>query len=460
VSAHGLVLVVDDDPGTRKVARANLGLEGFEVLVASSGAEALARLAESDPLAVVTDLKMPDVDGIALMERIHAERPALPVVLVTAHATVETAVQALRRGAHHYLVKPIRWEELALVLQQAVAHERSRRDLERLRGELDRVAGFEELVGDSPAMQEVFRVVQQVAGADATVLLRGETGTGKELVSRAIHRRSPRREGPFVAVNCTAVPRELMESEFFGHEKGAFTGATARRQGRFQQADGGTLFLDEIGDLDLAVQAKLLRALQEREITRVGAERVERVDVRVVAATNRDLELLVKEGQFRDDLYYRLNVIPLRLPPLRERPGDLAALVDHFVRSFAERLGRPVPMPPPEVLAAAAGYPWPGNVRELRNLCERAALMGWDAVAPLLGRPSPEPPSLAAPAEFSLPLLDARARLVERFEREYLTRLLRQHRGKVGEVARAAGIAERNLYEKLKAYGLSRDDYK
>jgi two-component system response regulator AtoC len=460
VSAHGLVLVVDDDPATRKVARANLGLEGFEVLVASSGGEALARLGESDPLAVVTDLKMPDVDGIALMEKIHAERPALPVVLVTAHATVETAVQALRRGAHHYLVKPIRWEELALVLQQAVAHERARRDLERLRGELDRAAGFEELVGQSPAMQEVFRVVQRVADAEATVLLRGETGTGKELVARALHRRSARRDGPFVAVNCTAVPRDLIESEFFGHERGAFTGATSRRQGRFQQADGGTLFLDEIGDLDLAIQSKLLRALQEREVTRVGSDRIERVDVRVVAATNRDLEALVKDGQFRDDLYYRLDVIPVRLPPLRERPGDVPALVDHFVRSFAARLGRPVPMPPPEVLAAAAGYPWPGNVRELRNLCERAALMGWDAVAPLLGRPAVEEPTLATPAEFSLPLLDARARLVERFERAYLTRLLKQHRGKVGEVARAAGIAERNLYEKLKAYGLSRDDYR
>jgi two-component system response regulator AtoC len=460
VSHEGLVLVVDDDPGTRRVARANLSLEGFDVLVASSAAEAMERLAESDPLALVTDLKMPDEDGISLMARVHAERRWLPVILVTAHATVETAVQALRQGAHHYLTKPVRWDELALVLRQAVAHERARRDLERLKGELDRATGFEELVGDSPAMQEVFRVVQQVADADATVLLRGETGTGKELVARALHRRSARRDQPFVAVNCTAVPRELMESEFFGHEKGAFTGATARRQGRFQQADHGTLFLDEVGDVDLAVQAKLLRVLQEREVTRVGGDRVEHVDVRVVAATNRDLEALVKEGQFRDDLYYRLNVIPLRLPPLRERAGDLPALVDHFVRSFADRYGRSVPLPPPEVLAAARTYPWPGNVRELRNVCERAALMGWDAVAPLLGQPVPPATGLASPAELSLPLLDARARLVERFEREYLTRLLRLHRGKVGEVARAADIAERNLYEKMKAYGLSREDYR
>jgi two-component system, NtrC family, response regulator AtoC len=460
LSREGLVLVVDDDPGTRKVAKANLGLEGFEVLVASSGAEAMARLAESDPLAVVTDLKMPDVDGITLMERIHADRRPLPVVLVTAHATVETAVQALRRGAAHYLVKPVRWDELALVLRQAVAHERARRDLERLKGELERVAGFEELVGDSPAMKEVFRVVQQVADADATVLLRGETGTGKELVARALHRRSSRRDRPFVAVNCTAVPRELMESEFFGHEKGAFTGATARRQGRFQQADGGTLFLDEVGDLDHGIQAKLLRVLQEREVTPVGANTAERVDVRVVAATNRDLEALVQEGQFRDDLYYRLNVIPLRLPPLRERAGDLATLLDHFVRSFATRYGRPVTLPPAEVLAGAQVYPWPGNVRELKNVCERAALMGWEAVAPLLGQTAPPSGAGASSAELSLPLLDARARLLERFEREYLTRLLRAHKGKVGEVARAAGIAERNLYEKMKAYGLSRDDYR
>ena len=463
MSREGLVLVVDDDPGTRKVARANLSLEGFEMVVASSGAEALARLGESDPLALVTDLKMPDQDGIALMDRVHADRPWLPVILVTAHATVETAVQALKRGAHHYLTKPVRWEELALVLRTAVAHERARRDLERLRGELERASGFEELVGDSAAMQEVFKIVEQVASADATVLLRGETGTGKELVARAVHRRSPREARPFVAVNCTAVPRELMESEFFGHEKGSFTGATARRQGRFHQADQGTLFLDEVGDLDLAIQGKLLRVLQEREVTRVGGDRPEPVDVRVIAATNRDLEALVKEGQFRDDLYYRLNVIPIRLPPLRERPGDLPALLDHFLRSFADRYGRPAPLPAPEVLAAARAYPWPGNVRELRNLCERAALMGWESVAPLLGRPAQAEggqPGPAEQAEFRLPLLDARARLVERFEREYLTRLLREHKGKVGEVARAAGIAERNLYEKLKAYGLSRDDYR
>jgi two-component system, NtrC family, response regulator AtoC len=457
---EGMVLLVDDDPNTRKVARANLGLEGFEVTVASSGSEALARLGETDPLAIVSDLRMPDMDGITLMERVHVVRPGLPVVLVTAHATVETAVQALRNGATHYLTKPIRYDELALVLRHAVAHERARRDVVRLRGELERAAGFEEIVGTSPAMRQVFSMVEQVAGADATILLRGETGTGKELIARAIHRRSPRADRTFVAVNCSAVPHELMESEFFGHEKGAFTGAAARRIGRFEQADGSTLFLDEVGDLDLSVQTKLLRVLQEQEIVRVGGDRPIKVAVRIVAATNRDLEALVKEGRFRDDLYYRLNVIPIRLPSLRERAGDLPALMEHFLGSFARRYGRDAPLAPPDLLAAAMAYPWPGNVRELRNVCERAVLMGWAAVAPILGTPVEEEAASASLPEFSLPLLEARQRLVERFERDYLTRLLREHKGRIGEVARAAGIAERNLYEKMKAYGLSRDDYR
>ena len=247
-----LVLLVDDDPATRKVARANLSLEGFEVVTAASAGEALQRLAECDPLALVTDLKMPDRDGVALMEEVHALRPALPVVLVTGHATVESAVAAMKRGALHYLTKPIRYDELALVLRHAVAGERARRELNRLRGELERVAGFDEMVGTSPEMRQVFALVEQVAGTAATVLLRGETGTGKELVARSLHRRSPRGERTFVAVNCSAIPHGLVESELFGHEKGAFTGAVARRSGRFEQADRSTLFLDEVGELDLS----------------------------------------------------------------------------------------------------------------------------------------------------------------------------------------------------------------
>jgi two-component system response regulator AtoC len=292
------------------------------------------------------------------------------------------------------------------------------------------------------------------------VLLHGETGTGKELVARALHSLSPRKDRTFVRLNCAAIPSGLVESELFGHEKGAFTGAAARRVGRFEQADGATLFLDEVGELDLAVQAKLLRVLQEKEITRVGGSRAIAVDVRIVAATHQDLEVMVRDGRFREDLYYRLNVIPIRLPALRERPGDLPLLMEHFLREFAVRYGREPAAAPPDLLAAARAYPWPGNVRELRNLCERAVLMGWPAVAPILTGAARPPSSLAALADLDAPLLEARAALVERFEREYLVRLLQQHRGKVGEVARAAGIAERNLYEKMKQLGLSRDDYR
>jgi two-component system response regulator AtoC len=458
-----LVLVVDDDPGTRKVARANLALEGLEVSTASCAAEALALLASSDPLAVVTDVKMPDLDGVTLMERIRALRPGLPVVLVTAHATVEAAVSAMRKGALHYLTKPIRYDELALVLRHAVEGERARRELGRLRGELERAAGFDALVGTAPEIQAVLAMVDRVAPTNATVLIHGETGTGKELVARAIHRSSPRRDRPFVAVNCSAIPRELMESEFFGHEKGSFTGAVAARAGHFEQADDATLFLDEVGELDLALQAKLLRVVQDGEVTRVGGSRAIAVDVRIVAATNRDLAGMVREGRFREDLFYRLNVIPLRLPPLRARPGDLPALLGYFLHAFAEQYGREPAPAPSELLAAARAYAWPGNVRELRNLCERAVLMGWDAVAPILqpSAASAVPGGAAAvQVDTSRPLLEARQELVERFERDYLTRLLREHRGRVGEVARAAGIAERNLYEKMKQYGLSRDDYR
>ena len=452
------ILVVDDDPGTRKVAAANLGMEGFDIVLASCAEEALERLETCDPLAMVSDLKMPDTDGITLMERVHERLPSLPVVLVTAHATVETAVRAMRRGAMHYLTKPVRYDELAGLLRHAVAAERSRRDVISLRGELERVAGFEELVGTSPPMTRICSLVNQVAGTDATVLVHGETGTGKELVARAVHRRSPRAQRRFVCVNCTAIPRELAESEFFGHERGAFTGATQRRAGYFEQAHCSTLFLDEVGDLDPAMQGKLLRILQEGEFARVGGSAPISVDVRLVAASNRDLEAAVASGAFRQDLFYRLNVIPITLPPLRERAADIPLLLDHFLRSFVARYGRQLDPPPASLLAAAEAYGWPGNVRELRNLCERAVLMGWAAVEPILTHPR-RAESGDELIDYEAPFKEAKRAVVDRFERRYLRRLLMRHHGRIGAAARAAGMAERNLYDKLRLYGLRREEY-
>ncbi len=454
-----MVLVADDDPGTRRVCEANLSLEGFEVITRSSGEAALEILRDSAPMAAVVDLEMPDMNGIQFIERARALRPSLPIIVVTGHASVGTAVEAMRQGALHYLTKPIQFTELALLLRQAVAGERAQREVVRLHGELERAAGFDEVVHGSKEMAAVLRLVEQVAASEATVLVRGETGTGKELVARALHRLSPRRDKPFVAVNCSAIPAELMESEFFGHERGAFTGAAARRIGRFEQAAGSTLFLDEAGELDLSMQAKLLRVLQEGEFTRVGGERPLKADVRVVAATNRDLEAAVQQGRFRDDLYYRLNVIPIRLPTLSERGGDIQRLMEHFLSSFATRYGRERVPPPPAVMSAAEAYGWPGNVRELRNVCERAVLMGWAAVEPILVGSRADPCGLAALVDMDQPLLQARQALTHQFEREYLTRLLKKHRGKIGEVARAAGLAERNLYDKMNRLDLDRNDF-
>ena len=468
MSGEGLILLVDDDPGTRKVARANLGLEGFEVLLASSGAEALDLLAGTDPLAVVSDLRMPDLDGIALMAAAHARRPGLPFVLVTAHATVETAVAALRQGAVHYLTKPIRFDELALVLRHAVAGERSRRDVLRLRGELERAAGFEELVGSSPAMRQVFTMVDQVAPTDATVLLRGETGTGKELVARAIHRRSPRRDRPFVAVNCTAVPRELMESEFFGHEKGAFTGAVGRQRGKLEQADNGTLFLDELGEMALPTQSRLLRVLQERTLVRIGGSEQIPFRVRLISATKKDLQEAVGDGTFREDLYFRVVVYPIRVPPLRERKEDLPLLVHHFIRKHRTGSGASVEGFTPEALAQLERHDWPGNVRELENTIHRAIVAARGPILTAQDFPlvagvdfpafSPRHPQLRpepayAPAPQAPQRVEAATALVtlEDHERAAISRALVEVNGNVKAAADRLQVARSTLYRRIKA---------
>ncbi|GAB6061943.1 sigma-54-dependent transcriptional regulator [Deferrisoma palaeochoriense] len=366
------VLVVDDDESLRRILEYNLAEEGYAVATAASGEEALEKLDRASFDLVVTDIKMPGMDGMDLLRRIKAEAPETQVIVITAFGTIEMAVEAMKAGAAEYITKPFNRDELKLAVRKALRV----RDLEaenvRLRQEVRRIEEADKIVGDSPAMQAVYRLIEKVADSDASVLITGESGTGKELAARAIHRLSRRADRPFVAVNCAAIPRELLESELFGHKKGAFTGAIRDKKGRFEEAAGGTIFLDEIGEMPLDLQPKILRALQEREITPVGSNEVIRVDARVLAATNRDLEAEVEEGRFREDLYYRIAVVPIHMPSLRERPEDIPLLVAHFLKKLAP--GRAIRITP-EAMEALTRYSWKGNVRELENTIERLLVL-------------------------------------------------------------------------------------
>jgi two-component system, NtrC family, response regulator HydG len=369
------VLVADDEAGARSGLASLLRGEGFEVVLAEDGTTALARIQDSAPDVLVTDLHMPGLDGIELLGRAREHDPELIVVLVTAFADVETAVRAMREGAEHYLTKPVQIDELVLVIRRALDRRKLRDEATELRARLKDYLHFDNIVGSSPAMQEVFDVVEQVARSKASVLITGESGTGKELIAQAIHESSPRSSAPFVKLHCAALAETLLESELFGHEKGSFTGATGRREGRFKQADGGTLFLDEIGEISQAIQVKLLRFLQERTFERVGGNETLKVDVRIIAATNRDLPSEVGEGKFREDLYYRLNVVNIEMPPLRARPSDLLPLAMHFLERFAKENGKQIEGFADDAVARITGYRWPGNVRELENSIERAVVL-------------------------------------------------------------------------------------
>jgi DNA-binding NtrC family response regulator len=363
------ILLADDDQSLRRVIEFTLQEAGYQVDAVGGGADAVQRLREHEYDLVVTDLKMPEVDGLAVLDAARRLQPRAPVVLITAFASVEAAVAAMKRGAYDYVTKPFNRDELKLIVSRALRSSQLEGENRRLRGELeDRLRPESLLLGESAAMRAVLDQIRRVAASDATVLISGESGTGKELVARALHFGGPRRTGPFVVVNCGAIPHDLLESELFGHVRGAFTGALRDKVGKFEQADGGTLFLDEIGDLPLELQVKLLRALQEREIERVGEGEPRRVDVRALAATNRDLEEMVARGEFREDLYYRVAVIPLDLPPLRERRDDVPLLVRHFLKRFAPDVDLEVA---PEAMAALQQARWKGNVRELQNVCER-----------------------------------------------------------------------------------------
>src|SRR5208282_2539639 len=366
------VLIVDDEPNLRKILSAQLSRDGYDVLTADDGEQGLAHLRDHHIDLVITDLKMPKVDGMTLLRRALQEDPDLPVVMITAHGTVDTAVEALKIGAFDYLTKPFDKDEVRQIVAKALKT-RALAGAETTVAQKAPGARFG-IIGTSAGIAELYAILERVADTPTTVLITGESGTGKELVARALHDHSSRKDKPFIKVNCAAIPKELIESELFGYERGAFTGAVSSKPGRFELANGGTLFLDEIGEIPVEMQVKLLRALQESEFERVGGIKTIHVDVRLVAATNRDLKKLIAAGVFREDLYYRLNVVPIRLPALRERAGDIPLLVEHFLRKFNERLKKHVSSVDADAMEALVQYPWPGNIRELENVVERAVL--------------------------------------------------------------------------------------
>ena len=444
------ILIVDDERAIQTTLKGVLEDEGYRVSAVGSGQEMLARLADDSPDLIFLDIWMPGMDGLEALAEVKQRRPEATVVMISGHGTIETAVKATKLGAYDFIEKPLSLEKTLLAAVRALDHSRLERENRALRERLERV---DEIVGGSALLEELRQQIAMAAPTNGRVMIHGENGAGKELVARAIHALSTRREGPFVEVNCAAIPEELIESELFGHERGAFTGAIARRRGKFELADQGTLFLDEIGDMTLKTQAKVLRALEEQAFERVGGKETLRVDVRVLAASNQDLKELIAQGRFREDLYYRLNVIPIEVPPLRRRKEDIPALVGHFIALFSAENGKRPKTISVEALAYFLSYDWPGNVRELRNMVERLVIM---APRDVVG-PEDLPPPLRpkeGPAEDvqrERTLKDAR----EAFERAYIVAELRAHDGNVTRTADTLGIERSHLYRKLKAYGIT-----
>ncbi len=449
MSTHGRLLIVDDELSVRDSLSKWFLEEGYEIGAAENANEALTRMAERKWDAAFVDIKMHGTDGIELQRKMHEIDPNLIVIIMTGYASVETAVTALKNGAYDYVTKPLDPDDISHLLEKALAHKRAEQENLRLRETVAEIARPEEMVGQSAAMRKVFDAIETVASTDATVLITGESGTGKELVVRAIHAASPRRFHPLVVIHCGALTETLLESELFGHEKGAFTGAQYRKKGKFEIAEGGTAFLDEIGDISLKTQSDLLRVLQEREITRVGGNQIIKVDFRCVAATNKDLEQLIDEGKFRPDLFYRLNVFRIEMPPLRERPEDIPLLVDHFVRKFSLAMNKRITRVSPAAMEQLQLQPWSGNVRELENAVERAMVVGQE-------------PELRE-QDFILKqngVPNGHGKSLEDVERAHILRVLADCRGNQSHAAEVLDIDRVTLYHKLKKYGWTRPSFK
>jgi len=451
VSMKARIVVIDDEVNAANALGTLLKEDGYEVACAHDGRDGLALIEQMDADVVLTDLRMPGMDGLELLKQIKQVLPQTMVILMTAFGTVKNAVRAMKSGAEDYLAKPLDLEELEVVVERAVEKKRLLEETRILRERVADKYRFENILGESPEMLHAFKAIRQVAGSSASVLLLGESGAGKELFAQALHQASPRRQRPFIKVACAALPETLLESELFGHEKGSFTGAIATRAGRFEAADGGTLFLDEIGDISLTVQVKLLRFLEEREFERVGGNKTFKVDVRIVSATHRDLTRKIADGSFREDLYYRLNVVEIRIPALRERPADLPVLAQHFLRKYALQNDKDVRAFSDEAMALLLRQPWPGNVRQLENAIERAVVLTEQATLnvshfPTL-RGNPELAESGRRSGISIP-----GSSLAQIEREAILRTLESVAGSTSRAARVLGISPRKIQYKLKDY--------
>jgi len=453
LSSPGSILVVDDDRAHRTMLRTLLGGWGYVVQEADDGARAIEQVHEKSYDLILMDVRMVEVSGLEALSEIKSYNPAIPIIIMTAYSSVETAVEALKKGAYDYLSKPLDFDELELAIGRAMDHTRLKEENRALKERLGVGFNTGDIIGHSRVMVELLETVALVAPTEATVLITGESGTGKELIASAMHLNSPRREKPFIQLNCAAITETLLESELFGHEKGAFTGADRRKEGRFRLANRGSIFLDEISEMSVAMQAKLLRVLQEKEIQRVGGEEVLRVDVRVIAATNRDLKAEIKGGRFREDLYYRLNVVALAVPALRERREDIPLLAQHFLDSFAEKNRKHIKGFTPQAMDRLVRYDWPGNVRELMNAVERGVILcrgdyvsEMDFPLSVSDVPVPEQEAVREELLADLPL--------EEVEKVTILQTLKSAGGNKSETARRLGITRRTLHKKLKKYGV------
>jgi len=450
-----VILIVEDKESMAQMLKETIEAAGYKSVIASNGAEGIRRLREEKIDLVLTDLKLPRKDGMDVLMAAKEEDPTMPVIMMTAYGSVDLAVRAIKEGAYDFITKPFDTDHLLHIIKKATAFQRLLAENILLREEFSSLIGMPRIIGRSEKIQEVARKVQKVAAAKTTVLLLGESGTGKELFARAIHCLSPRNEHPFVPINCAAIPRELLESELFGYEKGAFTGAEVRKLGKFEMADRGTVFLDEIGEMDLSLQAKIMRVIQEGEIERVGGTRAIRVDVRVIAATNRDIERAVAEGLFREDLYYRLSVFPIRIPPLRERTEDIPLLVDFFINKYCAEMKTKVKGITEDVMDMLVNYPWKGNVRELENTIERAVILcDGNTIRPEHISLSPIPMLSGHGIPMDGTLEDTTREAVRLAETQRIKKALHETRGNKSRAAEMLDVSYKTLLTKIKEYGI------